>query len=124
MEIEIKGEHGYVFATVLWDILLHHFWMSTLVVNARKKYNINYPNLYAPPGHKDRQVFDCIQYPVSASIAGFVYLLGRIVYFLNYSSGRPQARYRGAFMHVAYIALLAMVVRFTIELLLPMVKDI
>lgn len=24
--------------------------MSTLVVNARKKYNINYPNLYAPPG--------------------------------------------------------------------------
>lgn len=42
----------------------------------------------------------------------------------NYSSGRPQARYRGAFMHVAYIALLAMVVRFTIELLLPMVKDI
>lgn len=23
MEIEIKGEHGYVFATVLWDILLH-----------------------------------------------------------------------------------------------------
>jgi hypothetical protein len=114
MEFELSGNHGFVLAAVIWDVLLHvsglevvrescgpgmrlplislsiaapegwgaprltncglglsleasrlrprtpaclppptfvqHFWMATMVVNARKKYQVGYPNLYAPQG--------------------------------------------------------------------------
>ena len=31
------------------------------VMQARKKYGIKYPNLYAPPGHKNEEAFNCAQ---------------------------------------------------------------
>ena len=30
-------------------------------MQARKKYGIKYPNLYAPPGHKNEEAFNCAQ---------------------------------------------------------------
>ncbi|KAI3424441.1 hypothetical protein D9Q98_009993 [Chlorella vulgaris] len=145
--IALRDEHGFVLAAVVWSILLHHFWMASFVVNARKKFGISYPNMYAPPAHKNRNEFDCIQrahqnslenqpaflillllaglrFPVSASIAGAVYLLGRVVYVLCYSGGDPKARYRGAFMYLGNLALMGMVVRWAVELLFPLVKQI
>lgn len=35
--------------------------MGFKVGQARKKYGVQYPNLYAPPGHKNAKEFDCVQ---------------------------------------------------------------
>jgi glutathione S-transferase len=35
-------------------------------------------------------------HPLTAGIAGFSYLLGRILYFTGYSTGKPDGRYIGA----------------------------
>lgn len=40
-----------------------------------------------------------LKFPVSASVAGLVYLVGRIAYFAGYSTGEPNKRLRGAFMY-------------------------
>lgn len=40
-----------------------------------------------------------LRFPIAASIAGLVYLVGRIVYFMSYSSGEPNKRLRGGFMY-------------------------
>ena len=40
-----------------------------------------------------------LKFPIYTSIAGVVYLLGRIVYFAGYSTGDPNKRLRGAFMY-------------------------
>ncbi|EFN54337.1 hypothetical protein CHLNCDRAFT_135580 [Chlorella variabilis] len=38
-----------------------NIWMGMKVGQARKKYGITYPTLYAPPGHKDEKAFNCVQ---------------------------------------------------------------
>ncbi|GBN28057.1 hypothetical protein AVEN_215457-1, partial [Araneus ventricosus] len=40
------------------------------------------------------------------AIAGIVYLLGRLVYSIGYSSGDPQKRLFGLFMYIGLIYLL------------------
>jgi len=46
-----------------------------------------------------------VQYPVTASALGMVYLLGRLLYFEGYSTGVPDNRMRGA---IGYIGLLGL----------------
>ncbi|KAL4447889.1 hypothetical protein ABPG75_005108 [Micractinium tetrahymenae] len=139
-ELQLGLEHGWVLTAVVATVLIHHYWMPYHVISARKTMEVFYPHLYAPPGHKHEKRFNCIQrahqnslenqpaflvllllagarFPKSASIAAAVYLLGRIIYFLSYSSGRPSRRHRGAFMHAANLALLGMVGRWAWELL-------
>ncbi|PSC71425.1 Microsomal glutathione S-transferase 3 [Micractinium conductrix] len=139
---ELSPSHGWVGLCVAAGAVIHNMWMGVKVGQARKKYNVAYPALYAPPGHKNEKEYNCVQrahqnslenlpgffallltaglrYPVSAAIAGAVYLVGKIVYFNGYSTGDPAARQRGAFSYFGYFGLLGMVVRWSIELLKP-----
>jgi glutathione S-transferase len=145
MSLELSPAHGAVLGVVAAAAVIHNGWMAFKVGQARKKYNVAYPALYAPAGHKNEKEFNCIQrgmqnslenlptlytllltagykYPVSASVAGAVYLLGRILYFQGYSTGDPKGRYRGGFGHFGEFGLLGMVIRWSVELLAPAFK--
>lgn len=55
--------------------------------------------------------------PCGSAIAGTVWIVGRIVYFLGYASGRPAARARGAFNHFGQLAQMYIVVAGAVKLL-------
>ncbi|KAI7841927.1 hypothetical protein COHA_004455 [Chlorella ohadii] len=142
---ELGPAHGAVLATVAAAALIHNGWMGFKIGQARKKYNVPYPALYAPAGHKNEKEFNCIQrgmqnslenlptfyallltagykYPLAAASCGAVYLLGRILYFNGYATGNPEKRYKGGFGHLGQIGLLGMVIRWSVELLAPAFK--
>ncbi len=60
MSLAISPEYGYVVLGVGSFWLLNMVHMG-FVAHARKKYDVKYPNLYAPHGHKSKLEFDCIQ---------------------------------------------------------------
>ena len=104
-------------------------YLTVLVINARKKYDVQYPLLYAPPGHKYEQKFNSVQrahqntlesysfvmlnmcvnglvYPVTSAAFGAIYCIGRIVYGYGYASGGPQGRmFGGILSHLGDIPL-------------------
>lgn len=112
-----------------------NFFLTIQVIKGRKKYDVQYPNLYAPAGHKDGEAFDCIQrahqntleswsmvmitmlatglvYPVTAAAAGTMWVLGRIVYGIGYAVGGPKGRMAGGLLsHVGDWTILGMVLR-------------
>eukprot|EP01083_Nonionella_stella_P123135 370865_1 len=99
-------------------------WLGINVGEARKKYGVKYPSMYADLHHsknkKNANIFNCvqrahqntleqqptflifcalssIQYPLVAGVAAFVWVLARFAYAAGYSSGDPKKRYYGAF---------------------------
>ena len=88
-------------------------------MKARKKYGVKYPNLYAPPGHKNEEAFNCAQrahqntvesqalflvelvivglfYPLFAATCGALYSVGRILYGYGYATKGPDGRLIGS----------------------------
>ncbi|CAK0748832.1 hypothetical protein CVIRNUC_001863 [Coccomyxa viridis] len=144
MAIEVtalRAEHGYVCIVLFLAILVHHLYMAFGVTSARKKYGVKYPLLYASGDDASSKTFNCVQrahqqslenfpqflavflvagiaYPISAAIAGLVYLAGRVVYFAGYSSGEPDKRVRGAFMYFGLLFLYGAVMTMGVKLLL------
>ena len=59
-----------------------------------------------------------IKYPVYASYAGIVFLLGRAVYSSGYVTGQPNKRLRGGFYGLGLLALLGMTGSTLYELIL------
>jgi len=127
LSIILSREHGYAAAVALssWFVLQY---MGVGVMKARKRYNIEYPKLYASDSDANGKAFNCVQrghqntlenypqfllmlglgsikYPLISSIGGAIWLLGRLAYFHGYSSGRPEKRQYGSF---AYIGLFTM----------------
>eukprot|EP00955_Chlamydomonas_euryale_P067332 359821-Chlamydomonas_euryale.AAC.1 len=47
MDVSLRAEHGYVAGVVAVSFLVHHMGLPISVMNARKKYGIKYPDLYA-----------------------------------------------------------------------------
>ncbi|KAI3435900.1 hypothetical protein D9Q98_001958 [Chlorella vulgaris] len=140
--LELRPAHGAVLALLAGGFAVHNVWMSLKVGQARKKFGVKYPALYEDATKPNAKAFNCVQrahqnslenlpsfyalllvagirYPVSASIAGAVALVGRIAYFIGYSTGEPSARTRGAFTHLGVIALAGMVARWAVELIAP-----
>mmetsp|Transcript_6780 Transcript_6780/g.19547 ORF Transcript_6780/g.19547 Transcript_6780/m.19547 type:complete len:118 (+) Transcript_6780:101-454(+) len=59
--VELRQDHGFVLLTMMLTIFLHFWFMAVKVSQARKKYGVKYPALYADSTVKDAQTFNCIQ---------------------------------------------------------------
>eukprot|EP00928_Gymnodinium_smaydae_P056029 TRINITY_DN39478_c0_g1_i1.p1 TRINITY_DN39478_c0_g1~~TRINITY_DN39478_c0_g1_i1.p1 ORF type:complete len:162 (+),score=22.92 TRINITY_DN39478_c0_g1_i1:86-571(+) len=118
---------------------LVNMFLTMQVVIARKKYNVQYPNLYAPAGHKDADKFNSVQrahqntleswsmvmitmfacslkYPVAAAACGMFWVAGRFVYGIGYALGGPALRTPGGLLsHVGDFPLMGMAIRVAYE---------
>ena len=62
MTVEVPSAYGYVILTAGVGAFVMNIMLGGLVMQARKKYGIKYPNLYAVPGyHKDADAFNRVQ---------------------------------------------------------------
>jgi len=117
--------YGYVLLAGCGNMFVN-MWMAINVGQARKKYEVKYPQMYhTEPSH----VFNCIQrahqntcesnpifyfllltsglqYPRITAGAGAVYLASRIAFALGYYTGDPAKRRWGGFGHIAELVLL------------------
>ncbi|KFM26165.1 Microsomal glutathione S-transferase 3 [Auxenochlorella protothecoides] len=139
MSLALVPQHGYVLGTLVGGVLVQNVWMAIQVGMARRKYKVCYPTMYAKEDTPDAKTFNCVQrahqntlemistfntllivagarYPIAASVAGLVYIVGRIVFFKGYSTGKADNRRRGAFNAFGLLALIGMVGRWGIEL--------
>ncbi|GBM64708.1 Microsomal glutathione S-transferase 3, partial [Araneus ventricosus] len=103
--IEVPREYGYVVLVGTSSVFVA-LWHGIRVLLARKKFGIKYPTMYSD----SNIVFNCIQrahgnflenypqflflllvgglsHPKLSTFGGILYLLGRIVYALGYSTG-------------------------------------
>eukprot|EP00892_Ulva_mutabilis_P005412 jgi/Ulvmu1/3242/UM150_0015.1 len=121
--LAVPANFEAVMAVVVASFFLHHIFMAFSVGKARKQFGVKYPDLYATtencPKEEDAKAFNCIQRghqnslefqpiflsllvcaglknPVTAAIAGFVTLVGRLIYFTGYSTGVPNNRLKGS----------------------------
>ncbi|CAI5518091.1 unnamed protein product [Closterium sp. Naga37s-1] len=58
-----------------------------------------------------------VAYPWTSTVLGVIFLLGRIVYFLGYSTGRPEARNYGAFWTIGLLGLMISTIVFGLRVL-------
>ncbi|XP_078441038.1 uncharacterized protein LOC144711018 [Wolffia australiana] len=138
----LPREFGYV-ALVVFLYALLNFWMAIQVGRARKRYKVQYPNLYALESeNKDAKLFNCIQrghqnsieampvflttlvlgglqHPVLAASLGVVYTIARFFYFSGYSTGVPENRNKiGGLNFLALVGLLLCTASLGIRLLI------
>ncbi|ETW07239.1 hypothetical protein H310_01804 [Aphanomyces invadans] len=128
----LQPEHGYVILVVVL-VAVVNFWAGVRVLGARKKFNINYPQMYAEKSDEHCHEFNCYQRahqnvlenlpvflallfvssvyrPTWAAIAGFVRVVGFVVYVIGYSTGEPGKRQYGAFGFIAFFASMGLAV--------------
>lgn len=116
--LAIPSDYGYCIMVVGLSGIVNIFG-SYKVVSARKRYNVKYPNLYAPEGHAHANEFNCVQrshqntletmplvnvcvamggfvYPKAFAVCGAIWCFGRFLYIYDYSRGNPASRVTGA----------------------------
>ncbi|KAL5721928.1 glutathione transferase [Ranunculus cassubicifolius] len=127
----LPKEYGYVILVFVLYFFLN-IWMGFRVGAARKKYNVPYPTLYALESENhEAMLFNCVQrghqntmemmpmflfalgvgglpHPLIAAPIGLLYVIGRAVYFVGYSTGEPKNRlYGGSLSLVCLLGLIA-----------------
>lgn len=125
----VPKEYGYVVLVGVGSAIVN-MWLTFRVGSARRRFDIKYPTMYSDTNI----VFNCIQrshqnfletypqflmllflggfeYPKFAACSGLLYLAGRIVYAIGYSTGDPSKRMRGSFQYFGLFALLGLTVR-------------
>jgi glutathione S-transferase len=120
--ITVPDSYGYVIlATAVGSLFVSPTLIGGIVMQAREKFNVPYPNLYATPGyHKDAEAFNRIQrghqnmfetlptfaicnligglkHPITCSVCAGLYSAGCYLFMLGYkdtSLDVKMARYK------------------------------
>lgn len=116
MEVTLSRWYGGVILAAVFNFAVL-FWQMFKVGKARKQYEVKYPTLYENKYPSD---FNCIQRahqnslewnpaflvflfiaglstPITSTMAGFVYNIGRIYHALGYYQGNPHKGLWGLF---------------------------
>ncbi|KAL2499106.1 microsomal glutathione s-transferase [Abeliophyllum distichum] len=138
----LPKEYGYV-AIVLVLYCFLNFWMAAQVGNARKRYKVFYPTMYAIEAeNKDANLFNCVQrghqnslemmpmffmlmilggirHPLICASLGVVYSIGRFFYFKGYATGDPTKRFTiGKYGFLAMLGLMICTISFGVNMLI------
>ncbi|XP_077236106.1 uncharacterized protein LOC143877770 [Tasmannia lanceolata] len=139
--VRLAREYGYVVLVLVLYVFLNT-WMLTQVYQARVKYEVPYPNLYAQESeNKNANLFNCIQrghqnslemmpiffvllllggiqHPLISTGLGVFYVVTRYFYFTGYSTGDPDNRLQiGEWNLLALLGLILCTISFGIQLL-------
>ena len=118
ISIDVPADYKWVLLALV-GVFFANQYLVIGVMKARKKYGIKYPNLYAPPGHKNEEAFNCAQrahqntvegmamflvelvivglfYPLFAASCGGLWSVGRILYGYGYAKNGPDGRLIGS----------------------------
>ncbi|XP_077538509.1 glutathione S-transferase 3, mitochondrial-like isoform X2 [Haemaphysalis longicornis] len=133
--LTVSDEYGYVVLVAAASAVVNR-WLALRVVGARKRFGVKLPTMYS----NSNVVFNCIQrshqhfleyypqflmmlflvgleFPKLAAGAGLVYLAGRVVYSIGYSTGDPNKRTRGAFMYCGLVTLFLLTIYLGLRML-------
>jgi glutathione S-transferase len=112
VSLQIPQHYGYV---ILTCVVGPSAVMGNVVMSARKKFGVEYPNLYATPGfHKDADAFNRVQrghqnmfevlplfiaaaligglkHPIAVAVEGVLFCLGCYCYLLGYADTKLDA---------------------------------
>ncbi|KAG0305344.1 Microsomal glutathione S-transferase 3 [Dissophora globulifera] len=130
----VAPEYGYTVAVAAASIVLVTYF-GARVGSYRKVAKVPLPFLYADAGEckedPKKYIFNCYQrvhqntlegfssylltlmvvglkHPVTAASLGSVWCVGRVLYYIGYTSGQPAKRNIGALGHIGDIGLLGM----------------
>ncbi|TYZ62205.1 hypothetical protein PybrP1_009798 [[Pythium] brassicae (nom. inval.)] len=115
----LQSAHGSI-PFVVVGMTFVNLWAAIKVGAARKKYGVEYPQMYAESSDKNAKAFNCVQRahqnvlentplflallftsapfrPEIAVGAAVVRLAGFVVYVRGYSTGDPKNRMQGSF---------------------------
>ncbi|CAF0856402.1 unnamed protein product [Didymodactylos carnosus] len=141
VSIILTKEHGYAAGVALssWVALQY---MGVRVMKARKRWNVNYPKLYADEQSDEHgREFNCVQrghqntlenypqflmllglgsikYPLVSSIGGGIWIVGRLLYFHGYATGNPKNRQWGSFQYIGIFTMLGCAVKMIYDLVI------
>ena len=131
--IQVPDKYGYVILScAVVPMIASNFIMGGAVMKARKKFNVQYPNLYATPGYHDKaddfnrvqrghqSMFESLttftvtallgglKYPIACTVYGLLYSLGNVLFQVGYSDTNldvAMARYKkgGGLKWVGYL---------------------
>lgn len=134
----IPNDYGYIFLVVGLSFVLNIF-LGMNVAMARKKYDVQYPNCYAPSDHKYAKEFNNCQrahqnmlesygfvlvamclcgfvYPITSAIYGAIWIIGRAIYAYGYTQHGPNGRMVGGLIsHIGDMPLVFLCFRIAYE---------
>ncbi|KAG0045839.1 Microsomal glutathione S-transferase 3 [Gryganskiella cystojenkinii] len=147
--IELDPKYGYTVFVALASMLLMVFF-GYKVIKARAIAKVPLPYKYATPEEVQedyqKHIFNCVQrvhsnsqegypmflatlmfsgleYPITASVLGCVWILGRIFYYRGYSTGDPSGRLLGVFGHVGEFGLMGLTGKIAFDMIMSSYTD-
>ena len=115
ISLQIPQHYGYVILTCVVCPFVTSGVMGGVVMSARKKFGVDYPNLYATPGfHKEADAFNRVQrghqnmfevlplfiaaallgglkHPIAVAVEGILFCLGSYLYQVGYADTKLNA---------------------------------
>ncbi|KAH9572742.1 hypothetical protein CY35_02G167800 [Sphagnum magellanicum] len=123
--VPIAPEYGYVVLTAVSSAILTQ-WQSiqmyedaeVSVFNCYQRAHQN--TLESYPAFLSLLIVGGFGYPITASVCGAVWVLGRVVYSLGYYTGDPTNRFKGMWNIFGLLGLLITCLTFGVRQVLPL----